>query len=135
MTPQKSKPLAIDLGLKRIGLAILAHNIAIPITPVLRKNRNQAADEIKQIIKDNHIDTLVFGLPYGESKEEMKRRCEHFLKLLEFEGDHAFIDEDFSSHEAGELTQGVFRDKKSGRLDSVAAKIILERWLTSFPDY
>lgn len=133
MTLQKSKPLAIDLGLKRIGLATLAQNITIPLTPILRKNRNQAANEVKHIIEEYAIDTIIFGLPHGESKEEMQRRCEHFFSLLDFTGACEFIDEDFSSQEAGELTQGVFQDKKSGKLDSIAAKIILERWLESAP--
>jgi len=40
-----------------------------------------------------------------------------------------YQDEYGSSIEAKELTKGVFRHKKDGRIDSMAAKIILERYL------
>jgi putative Holliday junction resolvase len=41
-----------------------------------------------------------------------------------------YQDEQSSSVEAKELTMGVFKHKKDGKIDSVAAKIILERWLS-----
>ncbi|MBT8343498.1 MAG: Holliday junction resolvase RuvX, partial [Sulfurovum sp.] len=40
-----------------------------------------------------------------------------------------YQDEQSSSIEAKELTMGQFKHKKDGKLDSIAAKIILERWL------
>jgi putative Holliday junction resolvase len=40
-----------------------------------------------------------------------------------------YQDEQGTSVEAKELTQGVFRHKRDGKIDSIAAKIILERWL------
>jgi len=41
----------------------------------------------------------------------------------------AYQDEQSSSIEAKELTRGLFRHQKDGKIDSIAAKIILERWL------
>lgn len=121
--------LGVDLGLKRIGVALLLGDIAIPLEPIIRKNRNQASSELRALIKEHKVQKLVFGVPQGSSGEEMRRRTEHFVSLLEFEGDIFYIDEDFSSIEALESTKGVFRDKKSGKIDSISAKIILERWL------
>ena len=59
----------------------------------------------------------------------MERRIKHFVSLLELEIPVAYQDEQGSSFEAKELTMGDFKHKKDGRLDSVAAKIILERYL------
>ncbi len=122
--------IAIDVGLKRIGIAISPDSkIALPSTPVLRKNRNQAANEISQILKTKNAKTLVVGIPKGgSSEEEMSRRIRHFVSLLEFDGEIKFIDESFSSFEADELREFSSR-KKDGKLDSLSAMIILQRYL------
>ena len=122
--------IAIDVGLKRIGVAISPDSkIALPSTPILRKNRNQAANEISQILKMQNAKTLVVGIPKGgSSEEEMSRRIRHFVSLLEFDGEIKFIDESFSSFEADELREFSSR-KKDGKLDSLSAMIILQRYL------
>ena len=122
---------AIDVGLRRIGTAISPDGkIAIPQNPILRKNREQAAREVSDFLKEWRIDTLVVGIPEGgSSTQEMERRIKHFVGLLDFEGKIEYIDEGFTSFEAKEATKGVMKHKKDGRLDSVAAAKILERWL------
>ena len=42
--------LAIDIGLKRIGVAYGVRGVAIPQKPILRKNRNQAANDVSKIL-------------------------------------------------------------------------------------
>ncbi|WP_187648502.1 Holliday junction resolvase RuvX [Nitrosophilus labii] len=127
------KLAAIDIGLKRIGFAIsLDGKIVLPQNVVIRKNRNQAANDVSKILKEWDIETLVVGVPIGGSSEdEMRKRVEHFVKLLDFEGEVFFIDESFSSHEAKELTKGKIKQKKDGKIDSIAAALILERFLES----
>ena len=126
------KIASIDVGLKRIGVAIcLDGKIVFPQDAILRKNRNQAARDVKSFLEEWEVETLVVGLPKGSSSEdEMERRIKHFVGLLKLENIEIFYqDEQGSSIEAKELTQGIFRHKKDGKIDSVAAKIILERWL------
>jgi len=126
------KIASIDVGLKRIGVAIcLDGKIVFPQDAILRVNRNQAARDVGNVLKEWEIDTLVVGLPKGgSSEEEMERRIKHFVNLLELENIEIFYqDEQGTSVEAKELTQGVFRHKRDGKIDSIAAKIILERWL------
>jgi putative Holliday junction resolvase len=126
------KIASIDVGLKRIGVAIcLDGKIVFPQDAILRVNRNQAARDVNRFLDEWDIDTLVVGLPKGgSSEEEMERRIKHFVNLLELENIEIFYqDEQGTSIEAKELTQGVFRHKKDGKIDSIAAKIILERWL------
>ena len=119
---------SIDIGLKRIGCALsVASGIVTPQEAVLRKNRNQAANDVDSFLKEWDIDVLVAGYP--ESSEDMKKRVEHFVKLLKFEGEIVFQNENLSSQEAKDMTKGEIKHKRDGRIDSLAAKIILERYL------
>ncbi len=125
------KLASIDVGLKRIGMAIcLDGSIVLPQDAILRKNRNQAARDINIFLNEWEIEQLIVGLPKGgSSEEEMERRIKHFVSLLELQIPVVYQDEQGSSFEAKELTMGDFKHKKDGRVDSVAAKIILERYL------
>ena len=125
------KLASIDVGLKRIGVAIcLDQSIVIPQNAILRKNRNQAARDVNIFLKEWEIEKLIIGLPKdAASSEEMERRIKHFVSLLDLDIPVAYQDEQSSSIEAKELTQGIFKHKKDGKIDSIAAKIILERWL------
>lgn len=124
----QKKYASIDIGLKRIGCAVsLMSDIVNPQEAILRKNRNQAARDVDAFLQEWQIDTLVVGYP--ESSEDMKPRVEHFVKLLTFEGQIVFQNENMSSVEAKELTMGEIKHKRDGRIDSIAAKIILERYL------
>ena len=125
------KLASIDVGLKRIGVAVcLDGSVVIPQNAILRKNRNQAARDVKAFLEAWEIEKLIVGLPKdSENSEEMERRIKHFVALLDLQIEVDYQDEQSSSVEAKELTMGLFKHKKDGRLDSVAAKIILERWL------
>ena len=125
------KLACIDVGLKRIGVAIcLDGSIVVPQDAIHRKNRNQAAHDVSTFLKEWEIEKLIVGLPLdASSSEEMERRIKHFVSLLELDIEVAYQDEQSSSIEAKELTQGIFRHKKDGKIDSIAAKIILERYL------
>jgi len=125
------KLIAIDLGLKRIGLAYSADkNFVTPLNAVERKNRNQASKEVKEVISQWGAEAVVIGIPMGGSSEdEMRRRVEHFMNLVDFDGPVYFQDESNSSLEAEESMKGFIKQKKDGRIDSLAAKIILERWI------
>jgi len=125
------KYACLDIGLKRVGIAVcLQSNIVVPQNAIMRKNRNQAANDIDKFLLEWQIDTLVVGLPKGgSSSEEMERRIKHFVSLLKFSGEIFYQDEYGSSLEAKEMMKGVTKQKKDGKIDSTAAKIILERYL------
>ena len=119
--------VAIDVGLKRIGVALGVGKVVMPQKPILRKNRNQAARELSLALCELKAEKLVVGIPIGGSSEdEMKRRIEHFVSLLEFSGEVIYIDESMSSFEASKIYTD---SKRDGKLDSIAAMIILKRYL------
>lgn len=123
--------IAIDLGLKRIGLALSYGNgLVTPLPAIERKNRNQAANDVKKVLNEYEATTVVIGIPMGSTTEdEMRRRVSHFMNLVEFAGEIAYQDESHSSQEAEALMKGEIRYKRDGRIDSLSAKIILERYL------
>ena len=59
----------------------------------------------------------------------MQNRIKHFVGLLKFNKEILFQEENMSSIEAEELTRGEIKHKRDGRIDSIAAKIILDRYL------
>ena len=127
------KYIAIDLGLKRIGIAYSAHkDIVSPLQAVIRKNRNQASAEVRKVIQEWETDIVVIGIPLGGSSEdEMRRRIAHFMNFVAFEGEVVYQDEAGSSKEAEALMKGEIKQIRDGRVDSISAKIILERYLYS----
>jgi len=127
------KFMAIDLGLKRIGLAFSAHaSVVTPLPVVVRKNREQASSEVSALLAEWEADAIVVGIPMGGSSEaEMRRRVEHFMGLVGFEGPVYLQDESDSSLEAEAKMRGEIRYKRDGRIDSLSAMIILERYLST----
>ncbi|RXK13506.1 Holliday junction resolvase RuvX [Halarcobacter mediterraneus] len=123
------KLACIDIGLKRIGVAIcLQSDIITPLPAILRKNRNQAANDTLKILKEWEIDKLIIGFP--SASEDMQKRIKHFTSLLNLEIPYEFQEENMSSIEAEDLIKGEIKYKRDGRIDSLAAKIILERYLS-----
>ncbi len=122
------KIIAIDVGLKRIGVAYTPNkSVVVPLNAVIRKNRNQAAKEISELLKEYQADTLVVGIP--KTNEEMERRIKHFVNLIDFDGKIDFEDESFTSAIVEEEIKGKIKYKRDGRIDSLAAKKILESYL------
>ena len=117
------------MGLKRIGIAIcLTSDIVTPQAAILRKNRNQAARDVNIFLKEWEIEKLIVGFP--SASIDMQNRINHFVSLLELEIPYEFCEENMSSIEAEDLIKGEIKYKRDGRIDSLAAKIILERYLT-----
>ena len=122
------KLASIDIGLKRIGVAIsLMNDIVTPQNAIIRKNRNQAALEVNNFLKEWQIEKLIIGFP--SSSEDTQNRIKHFTNLLELKIPFEFCEENLSSIEAKELMKGEVKQVRDGRIDSIAAKIILERYI------
>jgi putative holliday junction resolvase len=120
-----------DIGLKRIGLAFCFDGkTVLPMDAIIRKNRNQAANELDTILIQKNAKILIVGLPMGgDAQDEMSRRIGHFISLLKFGGAIVYENEYASSKEALEMHGGGLTKTKDGRLDSLAAKVILDRYL------
>lgn len=125
------KYIAIDLGLKRVGLAYSAHkDLVTPLKAIERKNRDQAARDVKKVLDEWEADAVIVGIPMGgSSEEEMRRRVAHFMNLVDFKGEIFYQDESNSSLEAQNMMKGEIKYIRDGRIDSISAMIILQRFL------
>ncbi|WP_024113165.1 Holliday junction resolvase RuvX [Helicobacter pylori] len=124
--------LACDVGLKRIGIAVLLNGVILPLEAILRRNRNQASRDLSGLLREKNIQVLVVGKP-NESYADTNASIEHFIKLVDFKGEIVFINEDRSSIEACENLEHLGKKNrrlaiKDGRLDSLSACRILERY-------
>lgn len=126
--------LAIDYGLKRIGLASGASGgkIAFPRGIILNKGMKYVLGELAGICKEHEIDVIVLGLPLNMDHEdemnEMTNNVRYFGNKLK-EGlpdvELEYFDERLSSHEAGDLMK---REGVVGHKDEYAAMVILQRF-------
>jgi putative Holliday junction resolvase len=122
------KIASIDVGLKRIGVAYTPdEKVVVPLPAVMRKNRNQASRDVSKLLEEWGIEKLVVGIP--KTNEDTSNRIKHFTNLLEFKGEIVFQDESYSSVEVENTMKGKIKYKRDGRIDSLAAKNILERYL------
>lgn len=129
------KYLAIDYGLKRIGLASGGLYPAGQGVIDASIGSDRVVEEIKRIISQQEISALVVGLPVrsrGESGTLEGEIKDFAASLSGATGlDVYFEDEQFSSAEAER--QLALHDKKverkSGDLDEMAAILILEQFL------
>ncbi|WQX72825.1 Holliday junction resolvase RuvX [Helicobacter pylori] len=124
--------LACDVGLKRIGIAVLLNGVILPLEAILRRNKNQASRDLSDLLREKNIQVLVVGKP-SENYADTNIRIEHFIKLVDFKGEIVFINEDNSSIEAYDNLEHLGRKNKrlatkDGRLDSLSACRILERY-------
>ena len=62
---KKSRLIGLDLGSKRIGIAICDEyqSIATPFKTLQKDNFNKFLDELKLIIKENNIEGIIVGNP------------------------------------------------------------------------
>ena len=136
--------LGFDYGKRRIGLAVgqTATRTASGVATVSHGREPDWA-AIDRLVREWKPQLLLVGLPLGPDGEEtdMSRSARAFGARLEkrYSLPVSFADERLSSRAAesrfAELrAAGGPRRKHSGRLDAMAAQIILENWLHSSQD-
>lgn len=69
--PKSSVIIACDVGLKRIGLATLTNGIVLPLEPIIRKNRNQAARDLREVLQMRGVNKLIVGLPLYQHTQDI----------------------------------------------------------------
>lgn len=133
------KALALDIGERRIGVAIsdglgmLAH----PLTTLNWKNIQQLSTELSKIIRENDIETLVIGMPltmkgsFSKRTEEVTRIVDGLREALPV--NIVTMDERLTTKMAHDSLHLV--GKKPSRMretiDQIAAVYILQSYLDS----
>ncbi len=129
------KLMALDVGTKRIGIALADSfiKIAIPFTTVeVNNDIDSAIKQIIEIISKEEIDILVVGLPRNQSGEETSQTAytKEFVKKIEYSVDKiCFQDESLTSIQAEDRLKSYGRPYSKGDIDMNAASIILQDYL------
>ena len=140
-----SRILAIDFGLKRIGLAI-SDELHYAISPIqsLQYDNSNFWELLLENISNNKIGTIVIGIPYKEGEDHILRiPIENFYVQLSTQllTHHLsipiyFQDESNSSEDAMKLMIKIGKKKKQrskkGIIDSFSAAIILRDFLENY---
>jgi putative holliday junction resolvase len=125
--------LALDVGSKRIGVALASLSFKLPRPLTTLANDDRFFDTLNGIIKTEAIGVLVVGLPRGLQGQEtgQTKYVRDFVDQLKAHTDLAvhYQDEALSSTRAeAELTaRGKIYQK--GDIDALAATYILEDYL------
>lgn len=131
------RTLAIDFGLKRIGLAMSdpQGRMALPYATLVKKDNARLLAQLQDILDQEGVQRLVVGLPLGLNGEETlsTRQAQNFAHRL---GKAASLpvylqDETLSSSEAAHRLHesGLRGRRQKAVLDQMAAVVILESFL------
>ena len=129
--------LALDMGAKRIGVALsdAEARLASPLTVLPKRGRDDNVRAIAALVHEHGVGLIVLGLPrkspdeLGPNAEALQRFGKRLEKALKIPV--AFVDEFETTVRAQEalLAADVSRAKRRGKVDKVAAALILEAYL------
>lgn len=128
------KVMALDIGTKRIGIALSDYLLMLSNghSYIAREPEEKALEKIYEIAKENNVKEIVVGLPLNMdgTKGFQAENCEEFAsKIKGF--DVKYEDERLTSDTAEENLRNKKIDfkKEKGLVDIESACIILEQYL------
>lgn len=125
--------IALDVGSKRVGLALanLTARISSPYSTLERAD--SFLGELKKVIETENVQHIVIGLPRGLDGQSTAQTTAiaEFAKQIKqaFQLPIYFQDEALTSVKAEEELTRRGRDYKKSDIDALAATYILEDWL------
>ena len=130
--------LGFDFGMKRIGVAIgqTITKTARPLTTLAAREGLPDRGEIRALFDKWHPDACVVGIPLNMdgTEQPVTIAARAFQQWLaeQFQIPVHAMDERLSTRSAREqiFSTGGFRALKNAEVDSLAAQIILQDWLT-----
>ena len=131
--------LALDLGEKRIGVAVSdeTRTIARSVATLTRRSRLEDFERIRELVDEHAASLLVVGLPLLASGEEGEKAAwvrDYASDLQRSLGlTIQFCDESFTTvkAEASLRERGIRGRRCRQRIDAVAAAFILQSYLDS----
>ena len=140
--PDEPKLVALDLGERRIGLAVSGPGgMALPAGHIVRSKLAQDVQQVIASAQERQAQGIIVGIPYmlqGETGDSAKLARGFIRALRRALGDDGSLaiyemDERFTSVEAEGLLResGVQPSRDRASVDEVSAVLILQRFLTS----
>ena len=130
--------LGIDFGMKRIGIAVgqTITQTARPLETIKAKQGIPDWDRLDKLIKMWQPHGLIVGIPLNMdgTSQPLTDNAEQFADSLRKRYNIPVygIDERLSTKDARErlFAEGGYKALQDGQVDSVAAQLILQNWLT-----
>ncbi len=131
--------LGFDFGSKRIGVAV-GQTVTETAHPLVTLKAIQGAPEwktLEKLLKTWQPDGLVVGIPLNMdgTEQTITLQAREFAEQLKqrFNLPVYEMDERLSTKDARErlFAEGGYKALQHGQVDSVAAQLILQNWLTS----
>jgi len=129
--------LALDLGKRRIGLAV-SDELGITaqgLATLQRTNKARDLEALSRLIREKGVSLVVVGQPLHMSGTE-GRQANHAAQFARTLGAHAQVevrlwDERLTTVEAGRVLKqsGVSRQKQKAAVDRLSAVLILQSYL------
>ena len=131
------RALALDLGEKRIGVAVSdpLNIIAQAVGTIQRKDIKSDLKKIADLVKEYRADKLVIGLPLNMNgtKGKSANLAIDFVEAVkkEIQVDVEMIDERLTSAQGERilLEADMSREKRKKNIDKIAAQLILQSYL------
>jgi len=129
--------LAIDHGEKRMGLSLSDPTgvIATPFGVINHISFQEDLCAVYKVITENEVKLVVVGLALDDEGNETSssRRARKFGEglMAQYQVDIEYFDETDTTKEAKQaaIIVGVRKKKRIGHLDSIAATVLLQRYL------
>lgn len=137
LPPISGRILALDLGKKRIGIAISdALGITAHGLPTLQRTTLRAdVAELDRIASEHEVALILFGFPLHMSGDE-SRQSQYTREFAEYFSERTgrsirYWDERMTSIEAERVLKesGISIEKRKKAVDKLAAQILLESFL------
>lgn len=127
-----SSLLGLDVGEKRIGVALADSGIRIAVAHTTLSVDGHELEAITQFVKEYHVQTMVIGYPRNQSGEPTAQTTfvEAFAqKLKDIPATIVFQDESLTSVIAEERLKAQGKLYEKGDIDAAAAAIILQDYI------
>lgn len=130
--------LGFDFGMKRIGVAV-GQTVTQSARPLETLQANQGVppwERVDKLMKAWQPDALVVGIPLNMdgTEQPLTLVAQGFLNALKerYQLPVYGVDERLSTKDARErlFQQGGYKALQNGQVDSVAAQLILQNWLS-----
>ncbi|MBR4577554.1 MAG: Holliday junction resolvase RuvX [Clostridia bacterium] len=134
--------VALDIGDVRIGVAVTdpTRTIASPVEVITRVGWGPDTRRIKALCDRFETELVVLGLPLNMDGSEgfQAKKVRDLCAQLEKAGLTVFFQDERLSTVTAEdalLEGSLSRQERKGKVDKVAAAIILEQWLRENPNH
>lgn len=135
MNPKPPPALGVDFGERRIGVAVSAGAVAVPLETLQRRTDRAAVGALAALAREHGCAVLVVGEPLGLDgrRGEAAERARRFGAKLAMRCalPVVYVDEALTSVEAERrlAAAGVDPRRHPERIDAVAAQILLQEAL------